>query len=782
MKIITTVLLGVLLGFPGFSVAQDFSGAGSSDGGPSSFEDVSQEAQQFSAPVYFRLGKSKIDPDFMGNHERIERFIASLQRILSNPDYVISKVKVVGMASPDGSRLRNEELAGARAEALASLLMQRTSITSDKIEVVNGGENWDGLFAMIEAAEDMPDKDKMLELRDRYGEDRDQLKRTMQSYNGSRAWKYMYQHFFPILRTGAGGAAGDRKLSDLSVTNWQQMREIVQTSNMDKATQDAMLDIISQVETERKTDAVSVMRQLREISSDSIVYERLERQVVDGLLSGTSTLSTDNWTQLRELAASSDMPAKEKVLDIIDRTPVAKREESLRKLEEGEPYEYIVKNFYPQLLRSDRLTEVSKAPDAEADPTISGVSEEYMTVPLGEENWKKLRAMIASSDMPDKEAVLSIIDTKHDPASRERDLQALNDGYPYRYIQEVFFPELLYGLSDASKENWQLFENIVNESDLSNKAKVQKIIRTTPPGVVREQAIRALDDGKTWNEVGRLLLPELLQNSEDVDVEASGTGMSVTFEASPAAKARAAELKRQQEEKLRREEEARLAEERRQEELRKAEERRRQEELRRLEAEKAREAARQAAIARRRMEPVIALKTDFVLWGSLMPGFEMGSFTPNLSVEAFFARRWSVQLGGAYSNWDALGGDYGLYAATAVDLEPRWWLKNDGLFRGFFAGVYAAYGDFDLQKKDEPKGTTGTYFMGGVSAGWSQVLGRHLFLEAGLRLGYRSADGEHYTMLNGHDYTDGKESLGKFAPQIRLQLVYRFGKSGKSVK
>ena len=40
-----------------------------------------------------------------------------------------------------------------------------------------------------------------------------------------------------------------------------------------------------------------------------------------------------------------------------------------------------------------------------------------------------------------------------------------------------------------------------------------------------------------------------------------------------------------------------------------------------------------------------------MLWGSLMPGFEMGSFTPNLSAEVYFAKRWSVQLGGAYSNW-----------------------------------------------------------------------------------------------------------------------------------
>ena len=255
--------------------------------------------------------------------------------------------------------------------------------------------------------------------------------------------------------------------------------------------------------------------------------------------------------------------------------------------------------------------------------------------------------------------------------------------------------------------------------------------------------------------------------------------MSFTFEASPAAKERAEELKRQQEEKRRKEEEARLAELRRQEEERQAEERRR-EEQRRIEEEKAREAARRlAAVEHRKLKAVAALKTDFVLWGSLMPGFESGSFTPNLSAEVYFAKRWSVQLGGAYSNWDALGGDYGLYAVTGVDLEPRWWLKNDGLYRGLYFGVFGTYGDFDLQKKEHDTGYTGTYFMGGVTGGWCQVLGRHLYLEAALRLGFRSAKGDNYTILNGHYYWDNSENRGKFAPQVRLQLVYRFGKSGK---
>ena len=223
-----------------------------------------------------------------------------------------------------------------------------------------------------------------------------------------------------------------------------------------------------------------------------------------------------------------------------------------------------------------------------------------------------------------------------------------------------------------------------------------------------------------------------------------------------------------------------MAELRRQEEERKAEERRREEERRRIEEEKAREAARLAAIEHRKLKASAALKTDFVLWGSLMPGFEMGSFMPNLSAEVYFAKRWSVQLGGAYSNWDALSGDKGLYAVTGVDLEPRFWLKDAALYRGLYFGVFGTYGDFDIQEAST--GFTGTYFMGGVTGGWCQVLGRHLYLEAALRLGFRSAKGDNYTIVKGYwenYYQNNSESRGKFAPQVRLQLVYRFGKSGK---
>lgn len=86
---------------------------------------------------------------------------------------------------------------------MAAYLLERTNITPDKLDIVNGGENWSGLRAMIKASDDVPDKAKILEFMSR-DDDRDVMKRNIQYYNGSRAWKYMYEHFFPTLRMGAG--------------------------------------------------------------------------------------------------------------------------------------------------------------------------------------------------------------------------------------------------------------------------------------------------------------------------------------------------------------------------------------------------------------------------------------------------------------------------------------------------------------------------------------------------------------------------------------------------
>lgn len=719
----------------------------------------SADRDQVSEPIYFRIGQSGVDPGFMGNGPRLDRFVASLRTILSDSNYVVSRVVVAGTASPDGDEQRNLSLAGSRAQSLADYLVKHTGLSPDKIEVVNRGENWSGLRAMIESST-MPYKEEMLDFMDTYPDNRDRRKHKMQYYAESKPWLWMYEHFFPILRTGAGGTQAHERLSELSMGNWERIRHIVLDADIEEELRRALLDILDD------PDASSRLERLQSVCPADL-YARIQEQALRCFLEETSLLSDDNWSALRDMVASSEMAYRDEVLEIIDRIPIAAgREARLRALRDGEPYRYMVEHFFPRLLISDRPTRLE---------TLHGAGE---AATLSAENWRRLRAMIAASEMPDRAQVLVLIDGEEDLVVRGQQLREMNGGETYRYVSEVFFPELLYGVSPATRENWKLLASAVAKSDLPNRDRILEIIATTAPGAERAQAIRSLDDGRSWEHIRTVLLPELL-----LDMEAGddlGSGMSFYYEPSPAAKARAEELERQ-------------AEDKRRAERQRAEEQRRRVEAARLAAEQARaqaeaERARQEAAAQLRMErkehlgmkPLIGVKTDLMMWGSLMPGFQIGTSTPNLSAELYFADRWSAQVGWAYADWNGFSGSDGLFASSTLDLEARYWFGADeGLFRGLFAGVYGSYGDYDVQAAKEATGQTGTFFAVGAGVGWAFPVSRHLGFEAQLRGGYRSASNELYDIETGHYYLDRKKSQGAFAPQLRVQFVYRFGDGRK---
>ena len=160
----------------------------------------------------------------------------------------------------------------------------------------------------------------------------------------------------------------------------------------------------------------------------------------------------------------------------------------------------------------------------------------------------------------------------------------------------------------------------------------------------------------------------------------SGSGMSFYYEPSPAAKARAAALQQEEQER-------RLAEERRkqqvQDSLREVQQARERAEQQ-AELQRQREARQQA----RKLHPLLAVKTDAVFWAGVMPGFERGTYTPNLAAELFF-----LPVGGLSSwvevmlHWDAIWGDYGLFNTSALDLELRSWVGDEGSFPGIFPGI-----------------------------------------------------------------------------------------------
>lgn len=171
---------------------------------------------------------------------------------------------------------------------------------------------------------------------------------------------------------------------------------------------------------------------------------------------------------------------------------------------------------------------------------------------------------------------------------------------------------------------------------------------------------------------------------------------------------------------------------------------------------------------------MLAIKTDLVQWAGLTSDFDgLHAVTPNLALELFFAKRWSVEAGYSYSNWNAFTQDTELWAVSRGWVEPRFWLRNNK-FSGFYLGLYGQLGSYDTQGL--MAGHTGTFYDAGLSLGYLQPLSKHWFLELGIRGGYRSTDGVLYDIEpENHYYYNKAENTSKFAPQVRFNLVYRIG-------
>lgn len=173
--------------------------------------------------------------------------------------------------------------------------------------------------------------------------------------------------------------------------------------------------------------------------------------------------------------------------------------------------------------------------------------------------------------------------------------------------------------------------------------------------------------------------------------------------------------------------------------------------------------------------PLLAVKSNLLYWVGVMPDFKHYNWTPNLSVEYFFADRWSINGSGAYAKRKVGNDQY--YGISAWSLEPRIWLNADGAYRWLYAGLYGELGDFDNQRMHIDDYQTGKFGGLGISLGAYIPVTERLGAEVGLRAGYSRRSIDYYTPENGHYYFDYNKKRNKFGiTGINISIVYRFGK------
>ena len=160
--------------------------------------------------VFFRQGQSVWLPGYMGNEESLKNFLNRFQQLHSDKLFNrISKIHIAAGCSPEGSWAKNQNLSKRRADVMRGVLKSYIPLPDSVIVVDSRGINWAELRNLVVSDSKMPYKDEVLnhldnspEIVERADGKIVETRKLRLMYLGDGIpWKYMYNKFFPVLRS-----------------------------------------------------------------------------------------------------------------------------------------------------------------------------------------------------------------------------------------------------------------------------------------------------------------------------------------------------------------------------------------------------------------------------------------------------------------------------------------------------------------------------------------------------------------------------------------------------
>lgn len=174
------------------------------------FQLSARETKQDTLEIYFHQGSALWDAEYKDNGRHLEAFVARFTELCESDEMrKITKIHIVATCSPEGLYSFNERLAGKRAKSIRKVLSEYITLPDSVIVENPIAVNWQGLRAMVKADPDVPYRDEVLDIIDntpelvinKRGKKQELRKqRLMWKFDG-KPWKYMYDRFFPALRS-----------------------------------------------------------------------------------------------------------------------------------------------------------------------------------------------------------------------------------------------------------------------------------------------------------------------------------------------------------------------------------------------------------------------------------------------------------------------------------------------------------------------------------------------------------------------------------------------------
>ncbi|MDR0542722.1 MAG: DUF3575 domain-containing protein [Dysgonamonadaceae bacterium] len=171
----------------------------------------------------------------------------------------------------------------------------------------------------------------------------------------------------------------------------------------------------------------------------------------------------------------------------------------------------------------------------------------------------------------------------------------------------------------------------------------------------------------------------------------------------------------------------------------------------------------------------VALKTNLLYDAALLP---------NLSVEWYMGKNWSLVVEGNWSWWtfDRPIQNEWYHRIQAGGVELRKWVKSSYPLHGHALGVYSLAGNYDVRLFTEDEYSKGwlSYqsWSAGVSYAYSFPIARRLNLELGLAVGYAGGRYYRYDYCLTHDHWAQRAAFNRnyIGPtRLGVSLVWLLG-------
>lgn len=145
--------------------------------------------------VHFHVNKADIDTTYRENKATLHRILDLIAQVNADTLSEVKKVRIIGLASPEGPVKLNQKLSEKRALALKNYLFDNgAELDEDAIELIAGGEAWADLLDVIEES-DLEDKDELIESL-RNAEDPNNREVLLRRHNRGKSYRYLVQSVF----------------------------------------------------------------------------------------------------------------------------------------------------------------------------------------------------------------------------------------------------------------------------------------------------------------------------------------------------------------------------------------------------------------------------------------------------------------------------------------------------------------------------------------------------------------------------------------------------------